>query len=170
MFSVKYIAKCFVKTDGCRAYKLCKALRKYEYSLNCFPDNCFWKVYKELRHYIYHKHCIKCNVFVVPNTVGYGLQIQHIKGGGCVIVPNRIGNYFSIRQYTTVGKANGDACPTIGNNVTLGANVTVIGDISIGDNCIIGAGAVVVKNIPANSIVVGNPGKVIGTRIPGKQY
>ena len=75
-----------------------------------------------------------------------------------------------MRQFTTIGKANGDACPTIGNNVTLGANVTIIGDVKIGDNCIIGAGAVVVKDVPADSIVVGNPGKVISKRIKNKQY
>ena len=42
--------------------------------------------------------------------------------------------------------------------------------ITIGDNCIIGAGAVVVKDVPSNSIVVGNPGRVIGNRIPDKRY
>lgn len=39
----------------------------------------------------------------------------------------------------------------------------MLGDIEIGDNCIIGAGAVVTKTIPANSIVVGNPAKIIKT-------
>lgn len=149
---------------------LCKALRRYEYAINCLPNNIVCNVYKFYCKFKYHRSCIKSNVFIVPNTVGYGLKIQHIKGGGCVIVSKQIGNYFSIRQYTTVGKANGDACPVIGNNVTLGANVTIIGDITIGDNCIIGAGAVVVKSIPANSIVVGNPGKVIGNKIEGKCY
>lgn len=49
-------------------------------------------------------------------------------------------------------------------------NVTVIGGITIGDNCIIGTGTVVVKSVPPNSIVVGNPGSIIGTRIEGKKY
>lgn len=166
----KLWVKSIVGTDSYRAYKLCKTLRLYEYAINCSSNNFFGKIYKGLLHFKYHRQCIKCNVFIVPNTVGYGLKIQHIKGGGCVIVPNKIGNYFSVRQYTTVGKANGDACPTIGNNVTLGANVTIIGNINIGDNCIIGAGAVVVKDVPADSIVVGNPGRVIGKRQKNKQY
>ncbi len=113
---------------------------------------------------------VKCNISVLPNTIGYGFKIQHIKGGGCVIIAKEVGNFFSVRQYTTVGKANGDACPRIGNNVTLGANVTIIGDIVIGDNCIIGAGSVVVKDVLANSVVVGNPGRVISKRIPNKRY
>lgn len=168
--SLHVLLKYIVNSDEVKAYKLCKSLRKYEYALNCLSNNFFSKCIKNYRKYCYRRQCIKCNVFIVPNTVGYGLKIQHITGGGCVIVAHKIGNYFSIRQYTTVGKANGDACPTIGDNVVLGANVTIIGDINIGDNCIIGAGAVVVKDVPANSIVVGNPGKVIGTRIPNKQY
>ncbi|MDM8267377.1 hypothetical protein QUW44_09665 [Limosilactobacillus pontis] len=49
----------------------------------------------------------------------------------------------------------------MGNNVVCGANVVIIGDISIGNNCIIGAGSVVVKSIPDNSVVVGNPAHVI---------
>lgn len=50
---------------------------------------------------------------------------------------------------------------TIGNNVWIGADVTVIGGVTIGDNSIIGGGSVVTKNIPANVIAVGNPCRVI---------
>ncbi len=52
------------------------------------------------------------------------------------------------------------ACPRIGNNVDIGANVVIIGDIEIGDNVIIGAGSVVVKSIPADCTVVGNPARI----------
>jgi acetyltransferase-like isoleucine patch superfamily enzyme len=45
--------------------------------------------------------------------------------------------------------------PTIGNNVMIGAESIVLGDITIGDNVQIGAGSVVTKDIPADSIVVG---------------
>ena len=50
---------------------------------------------------------------------------------------------------------------TIGNDVWIGANVSILPGITIGDNCVIGAGSVVTKNIPANSLAVGNPCKVI---------
>lgn len=75
-----------------------------------------------------------------------------------------IGKNFSCRQNTTIGnKSDGrpDELPIIGNNVTLGANVIIIGNIKIGDNVTIGAGSVVIKDIPANSVVVGNPAKII---------
>lgn len=50
---------------------------------------------------------------------------------------------------------------TIGNNVWIGASVTVLPGVTIGDNCTIGAGSVVTKDIPENSIAFGNPCKVI---------
>lgn len=50
---------------------------------------------------------------------------------------------------------------TIGDNVWLGGNVSVLPGVTIGDNCVIGAGSVVNKDIPANSVAVGNPCKVI---------
>lgn len=49
----------------------------------------------------------------------------------------------------------------IGNRVSVGTSVTILGGVSIGENSIIGAGAVVTRDIPANAIVAGNPAKII---------
>ena len=49
----------------------------------------------------------------------------------------------------------------IGNNVFLGVNSVVLPGVKIGSNVVIGAGCVVTKDIPDNSVVAGNPGKVI---------
>ncbi|MGN0282525.1 MAG: hypothetical protein ACI4B3_09525 [Prevotella sp.] len=51
--------------------------------------------------------------------------------------------------------------PRIGNKVTCGCHVAIIGEITIGNNVIIGAGSVVVKDVPDNAVVVGNPTRVI---------
>ena len=51
----------------------------------------------------------------------------------------------------------------IGKNVFLGANAVILPGIKVGDNAIIGAGAVVTKNVPPDSIVVGNPAKIVST-------
>ncbi len=51
---------------------------------------------------------------------------------------------------------------TVGNNCFIGARALLMPGTTIGDNTIIGAGAVVKGNIPKNSIVIGNPCKVIG--------
>ena len=105
-----------------------------------------------------------------------GIEIPagcNIKGGliidhGQALVLNRnviIGENCRLRNSTTIGIKMGidgnNKCPIIGNNVDIGANVVIIGDIEIGDNVIIGAGSVVTKSIPKNTIVVGNPARII---------
>lgn len=45
---------------------------------------------------------------------------------------------------------------TIGDNVWVGSNVTILKDVAIGNNCVIGAGCTVYKNIPDNHILLSN--------------
>ena len=49
----------------------------------------------------------------------------------------------------------------VGNNSFIGINSIVLPGTEIGDNCIIGAGSVVRGKIPDNSVVMGNPAKVV---------
>ena len=46
---------------------------------------------------------------------------------------------------------------------SIGTSSTILAGISIGENAIIGAGSVVTKDVPANTIVAGNPAKIIRT-------
>ena len=50
----------------------------------------------------------------------------------------------------------------IGNNCFVGARAILLPGTRIGDNVIIGGGAVVKGTVPENSVVVGNPARVIG--------
>lgn len=50
---------------------------------------------------------------------------------------------------------------TIGNNVWVGGNSTILPGVTIGDNCVIGAGSVVTKDVAPNTVVGGNPARVI---------
>ena len=50
---------------------------------------------------------------------------------------------------------------TIGNNVWIGGNVTILAGVTIGDGVVIGAGSVVTKNVEPNTVVAGNPAKMI---------
>lgn len=50
---------------------------------------------------------------------------------------------------------------TIKHHASVGANATLLPGITVGEYAMIGAGAVVTRNVPANSVVVGNPAKVI---------
>jgi acetyltransferase-like isoleucine patch superfamily enzyme len=53
---------------------------------------------------------------------------------------------------------------TIGSDVWLGVRVIVTAGVTIGDGCIVGAGSVVTRDLPSNSIAVGVPARVVGTR------
>lgn len=49
----------------------------------------------------------------------------------------------------------------IGNNVWIGAGVSIMPGVNVGDNAVIAGGAVVTKDVSANTVVGGNPAKVI---------
>ena len=51
----------------------------------------------------------------------------------------------------------------IGDNVFIGANSLILPNVKVGNNVIIGAGSIVTKDIPNNSLVAGNPAKIIGS-------
>ena len=44
---------------------------------------------------------------------------------------------------------------------SIGSGATILANVTIGENAIVGAGCVVTKDVPANSIVAGNPAKVL---------
>ena len=49
----------------------------------------------------------------------------------------------------------------IHNGASIGANATLLPDITIGERAMVGAGAVVTKDVPARAVVVGNPARII---------
>ena len=93
--------------------------------------------------------------------IGRGFNVYH--GQGLVVSSSVIfGENVIIRQNTTIGNAKKNGkCPFIGNNVEIGANSVIIGEITIGDNSIIAAGSVVVKDVPSNVVVAGNLAKIV---------
>ena len=94
--------------------------------------------------------------------IGKGTKFPH-DGLGVVIHPLcKIGTNCQINQGVTIGGRNNlEILPVIGDNVLIGANATVLGNITIGNNSIIGAGSVVLKDVPENTIVAGNPARQI---------
>lgn len=54
-------------------------------------------------------------------------------------------------------------CIEVMDNVFIGCNSTILGNIKIGPNALIAAGSVVTKDVLPNTVVAGNPAKVIGT-------
>nr|WP_193437380.1 serine O-acetyltransferase [Sporolactobacillus pectinivorans] len=75
-----------------------------------------------------------------------------------------IGDDVTVFQGVTLGgtgKEKGKRHPTVGNDVLISAGARVLGSITIGDHSKIGAGSVVLHNVPADSTVVGIPGRVV---------
>lgn len=140
-----------------------KRLRKYEYLLNVH-DLSFRSIRLLIAKYRYKRMAIKLGFTIAPNCFREGLKIAHY--GGIIVNANcKIGKNCSIRPFTVIGnKKDGmnNAIPIIGDNVTIGSNVTIIGDVKIGDNVVIGAGCVVVKDIESNKICIGNPARILG--------
>lgn len=50
---------------------------------------------------------------------------------------------------------------SIGNNVSLGSNATILGNVNIGESAVIGAGSVVTKSVPVRQVWAGNPARKI---------
>lgn len=99
--------------------------------------------------------------YPVCNDIGGGICLRH--PFSTILNAKSIGRNFLCRQCTTIGnkKSGSEELPIIGDNVTLGANVCIIGNITIGNNVTIGAGSVVIKSVPDNAVVAGNPARII---------
>lgn len=100
--------------------------------------------------------------------IGPGFCITH--GWGLVVSPDVIiGSNVTLFHGVTLGRRDridedgrhSLGAPTIMNNVWIGPNAIVVGNILIGDGCRIAGGAFVTQDIQSKSIVVGNPAKVV---------
>jgi acetyltransferase-like isoleucine patch superfamily enzyme len=62
--------------------------------------------------------------------------------------------------YISTGTAPGGQL-TLGANCWIGANVVIMGHLSVGHGTVLGAGTLLLKSVPPFSVVVGNPGRVV---------
>ncbi len=82
-----------------------------------------------------------------------------------------IGNHVDIAKgvcilshMTGYQDKNGDQETVIEDNVKIFVNAIVLPGVRIGENAIIGAGAMVMKDVPPNTVVLGNPARVVKQR------
>lgn len=151
------------------------AARSFWEVVLCYPG-LHALIYHRIAHYLYKKGFIilprlisqfsrfLSGIEIHPGaTIGEGLFIDH--GTGVVIGETaEVGNNVTIYQGVTLGgtgKEKGKRHPTVGNNVMISTGAKILGNIKIGDNAKIGAGSVVNRDVPANTTVVGVPGKIV---------
>lgn len=107
----------------------------------------------------------------VAHKIGPGLRISHF--GAMVINPGAvIGKNFTISSGCLVGNAQGKrrGVPRIGDNVIMCSNSIIVGGVTIGDNVMLAPGAFVNFDVPSDSLVIGNPGKIIPKKDASKEY
>ena len=96
----------------------------------------------------------------VSAKIGQGCYLGHpynITVGGNVI----LGDNVNLHKGCTIGRENRgkrEGVPTIGSNVSIGINATIVGNITIGDDVMIAPNSFVNFDVPSHSVVVGNPG------------
>lgn len=141
----------------------------------------FSKLYNNLKHFIVtssneqyckylRKHGVRISggvIFRYPHhttidvsrpgliTIGENVDIND----NFTIMTHDFGTFVFRNLYHDFVPSSGKV--TIGNNIYIGRDVTILKGVTIGDNCIIGLGSIVTKDIPANSVVCGVPAKVV---------
>ena len=126
----------------------------------------YWKIV--LRHFQ-----IKYGFQIYPETqIGEGLYLGH--WGSLVVNPKAvIGKNCNIAQGVTIAQANrgkNEGVPHIGDEVWIGPNAVLVGNIKIGNNVLIAPNAFINFDVPSNSVVVGNPGVISPNENATKGY
>ena len=116
--------------------------------------------------------CFKIN-HTMPFTEEYDKLVEelflgHIGVGSRVMPPLTVvrGNSVSIGKNVVVMNnalfmAAGGV--TIEDDVLVGAGATILPGVTVGENAVVGAGSVVTRDVEANTVVVGNPARVVKT-------
>lgn len=98
---------------------------------------------------------------VCQNRITIGNHVM-IGGGTCIYDTDFHSLDSNLRLDVIKDRLNKKTKPVIiGDNVFIGAHVTILKGVKIGNNCIIGACSVVTKSVPEGEIWAGNPAKFI---------
>jgi acetyltransferase-like isoleucine patch superfamily enzyme len=126
----------------------------------------FAKILQKTRIIFYR---LKGYDFAYSVIVERGLNLDRIYPQGIHVKENTlIASRVTIMSHDHCKRVNNQpllADVHIGKNCFIAVGATIMPGVTIGDECIVGAGAIVTKDVPANTIVAGNPSKIIRTGI-----
>ena len=162
-----YFLRLLAGRENAKAFRYLKCLRKCEYHLNNSRN---WL--HKLMYYYYSfrlsKIGSKYHISILPNTIGYGVRILHLSGGGGILLNiKQGGNYCAFNAGVLLGnKGSQENRPILGNHVAFAPGAKAFGKITIGNNVFVAPNAVVTKDVPDNCVVGGIPAKIIKQREP----
>jgi maltose O-acetyltransferase len=110
-------------------------------------------------HKVFISHKAKIDT-TYPDCIFVG-DASYITYGAIILAHDH-----SVYRLTPFAEDNGRGKVILGKRVFVGAGAIILRNVVIGDNAIIAAGAVVAKDVPENSIVAGNPARVVRTFTP----
>lgn len=137
----------------------------------------FWAIiFHKIAHLLY-----KCKLYFLARLISQisrfltGIEIHpgakistevFIDHGSGVVIGEtaKVGKRVIIYHGVTLGGTGKEVekrHPTVGNDVVIGANATILGPITIEDGAKIGACAIVLKDVPANATIIGEVGRDI---------
>ncbi|WP_342078285.1 serine acetyltransferase [Yoonia sp. SS1-5] len=100
-------------------------------------------------------------VWIPPQVqIGEAFHIIHAEGSLSIHPNVVIGDRCGVMHNVTIGTNMGEKAPVIGDDVFIGVNSTILGNVRIGDRVHIGANTAVSTNVPSDSTVIGSPAKV----------
>ena len=140
-------------------YKFQKRLRVTEYHKNTGHKIRFF-----LSQILLKRLSNKTGLHIPVNTFGKGLKIMYL-GSILVNSGSRIGENCSIHINTAIvarGREFDDSCPVLGDNIVIGVNAVILGNVKIANGIAIGAHALVNKSfLEENIAIAGVPAKKI---------
>jgi serine O-acetyltransferase len=158
-FSLEGMMDWLLQTEKFWIRKFLKALRSEEYYTFISPNKVLKFYYQRKKN----KIGVKLGFFIPAGCFGLDLNLAHY--GSVIINPlARIGENCTIHGNCCIGNSGDDAngLPQIGDNVDIGQNAQILGDVFIAKGTKIGAGSVVIHSVlEENSTVVGIPGRVV---------
>lgn len=100
-------------------------------------------------------------VWIPPQVrLGRDFHIIHAEGSLSIHPDVVIGDRCGVMHNVTIGTNMRGGAPVIGDDVFIGVNSTVLGQIRIGDRVRIAANTAVTTNVPPDSVVVGSPARI----------
>lgn len=95
----------------------------------------------------------------VYGKFGSGLRLNH---DYMTVRVDKAGKDFVVQQGVTIAGLKGNSAPRFGDDIYIGANALVLGEVNCGSHVNIGAGTLIINmDIPDNCTVVGNPPRII---------